>query len=1520
MKKLVTLIALSWTALASAQTADQYIAAGTNDLTLTNWWGADTNFTAALAVSPTNEDANVLKAVTRLLVLPQTPAGSNFLVALGFPKTNRWLPFVPEGGLPTNNYGDPLFPANYNSATAVAFFRTNILAAITNSAANLAVITDPNYTLSLSSNETLIESVTVDYGDIQMLRALLSAAQFFGYTLNENNLSVVVPQVESWMETNGFTYQLALGTYTSILALQNTGDLPASESALTNAIANYFAASAFIRNRPANAINRLFELDASKTDEEATFRTILTNVLASLNGPAELSPNNADAIESTVNLNAWFSGTNSLNKFLPKFKGDVYVNDSLPNYTFGGIVPDWPAYKTENFLRKEFYSYAGIYGGQVSDITFDDPSAGVFGVFVSTNQQVTVVGYDTDSFQNINGDQSGGVSAQFNVDQHGNWQFNSNSVSGVSGYGSFSKDGSFNGELDFTNGDSVQLNGSQQSPLGSFQNAAGNYSGTWSGTDQGHAVSGTLMAILSANGQLAFCVFHNGAQNDGGQAQFGSNNQFITTDTSSGSTIAGTLSSLSMSGTFTNGDKSTTGTWSMSRSANVAFDVPPVITTNLPASKIVALGTNATFFLSVTGSPPLCYQWFFNSNAIPGATASTLVVSNNLWTSTGTYYISASVNNVAGGTNSQQCAVTVTTETTSPTLAITNITSGMLVSNAAFTVMGTAADNVAVSNVFYSLNNAGWSNAVTGNNWANWSAALTLAPGTNIISAYAVNTGGIPSTTNTVKCVYVVSAPLTVQLTGRGTITPNYSNAVLQVGANYTVTAGVVAGSGFAFANWTGGTNLPLTVLTNGPILRFVMASNLVLQANFVDTNRPVLSITNVTAGMQISNANFIVKGWATDNVAVAGVYFQLNTSGWSSATSFNGTNWTAAVTLVPGTNTIAAYAVDTSGNVSVTNTVKCVYVVSAPLTVQLTGRGTITPNYSNAVLQVGVNYTVTAGVVSGSGFAFTNWTGGTNLPLTVLTNGPILQFVMASNLVLQANFVDTNRPVISITNVTAGMQISNANFIVKGTATDNVAVASVYFQLNTSGWSSATSFNGSNWTAAVTLVPGTNTMAAYAVDTSGNVSVTNTVKCDYVVSAPLTVQLTGRGTITPNYSNAVLQVGANYTVTAGVVSGSGFAFTNWTGGTNLPLTVLTNGPILQFVMASNLVLQANFVDTNRPVISITNVTAGMQISNANFIVKGTATDNVAVASVYFQLNTSGWSSATSFNGSNWTAAVTLVPGTNTIAAYAVDTSGNVSVTNTVKCVYVVSAPLTVQLTGRGTITPNYSNAVLQVGVNYTVTAGVVSGSGFAFTNWTGGTNLPLTVLTNGPILQFVMASNLVLQANFVETNRPTLTITSPTSGQHMTNALATVVGTASDSWKVIGVWYQLNGGTWNQPATTNGWTNWTTTVELQNATNKINAYALNLGGNFSTTNSVSFVSSNAFKLLLAFTVAQPLATNGLNFALQLSPGLNGHVQVSTDLVDWLTLTNFVGTNATIYFRDVAATNLNQRFYRAVTP
>ena len=341
-----------------------------------------------------------------------------------------------------------------------------------------------------------------------------------------------------------------------------------------------------------------------------------------------------------------------------------------------------------------------------------------------------------------------------------------------------------------------------------------------------------------------------------------------------------------------------------------------------------------------------------------------------------------------------------------PTIQITAPLPNQLWSNAEFTVLGKAGDNVQVTNVCCSVNAATWTAANPINNWTNWSTQVTLTPGTNTIAAYAMDNSGNLSATNTVKIVYVLDAMLTVSTNGRGAITPNDNGALLQIGRNHTLTAAALARSGFAFANWTGGTNLPLSILTNRPTLVFEMVSNLMLQANFVDTNRPVLKITNVVTGMLVSNANFVVAGTATDNVAVAGVFCQLNGTGWVNPTSFAGRNWSDALTLNPGTNQFQAYAVDTSGNLSPTNTVKIVYVLNAMLTVSTNGRGAITPNDNGALLQIGRNHTLTARALARSGFVFTNWTGGTNRPLSLLTNRPTLVFEMVSNLMLQANFV----------------------------------------------------------------------------------------------------------------------------------------------------------------------------------------------------------------------------------------------------------------------------------------------------------------------------------------------------------------------------------------------------------------------------------------------------------------------------------------------------------------------------------
>jgi len=343
--------------------------------------------------------------------------------------------------------------------------------------------------------------------------------------------------------------------------------------------------------------------------------------------------------------------------------------------------------------------------------------------------------------------------------------------------------------------------------------------------------------------------------------------------------------------------------------------------------------------------------------------------------------------------------------------------------------------------------------------------------------------------------------------------------------------------------------------------------------------------------------------------------------------------------------------------------------------------------------------------------------------------------------------------------------------------------------------------------------------------------------------------------------------------------------------------------------------------DPTPPTNSIIVPATGQRWSNALFTASGKAGDNVGAADVFYSVNGSDWSQAVTINQwTNWTAPVTLRPGTNLLQSYAEDYSGNLSATNSVSFDFVVTNQLTLTTMGMGTFNPNDSNAWLEIGRNYNIA--VTPANGFVFTNWLVSTNgIDGGALVTGATLYFMMSSNLSLQANFLDVTRPTNSITAPTTGQKMTNALATILGTAADNWRVADVLYQLNGGNWSEATTTNNYTNWTSSLlTLVSGTNSVKAYAVDSSGNFSITNSVNFYSSNTFELQMSFAAAEPLTPAGLNFNLQISPGLNGQIEVSTNLITWSAFTNFVGSSTNVSYRDTSATNVSRRFYRAVIP
>jgi hypothetical protein len=197
-------------------------------------------------------------------------------------------------------------------------------------------------------------------------------------------------------------------------------------------------------------------------------------------------------------------------------------------------------------------------------------------------------------------------------------------------------------------------------------------------------------------------------------------------------------------------------------------------------------------------------------------------------------------------------------------------------------------------------------------------------------------------------------------------------------------------------------------------------------------------------------------------------------------------------------------------------------------------------------------------------------------------------------------------------------------------------------------------------------------------------------------------------------------------------------------------------------IRASGLVLLLTFLTfaasspAKNPTITVSSPAKTLQTTSSQLTASGTANDNAALSAVMWSLNNSPWSNATTFNGwTNWTAALNLtLPGTNTFRAYAVDTSGNCSRTNSVSFTYVVMATISVATNGVGRVTPNYSGKTWQAGKSYTLTA--IPGSGYVFTNWTGSMTCGTTNLT------FVLTTNVVLQANFIPSPFLPFTGTSP--------------------------------------------------------------------------------------------------------------------------------------------------------------
>ena len=329
-----------------SQTCEENLAAGRVALSRTNLVLAKSRFEAAATQCPERDDARFLYALARVLAIPSEPSGSNFLNRIGVPSEGRGI-FRWDAWAPSDTNGVWLAPPGVNASEGVAMLRTNILPAISGAAADLASITDPAFSLTLTERETSVTELTVDYGDVLMLRALLHAFEYLGYTAQSWNVDVTLSALRALHDGGMLSVQQVLADYPQLLTFTTTNELLVAKAAFQTAIDRYYEASAVIRAREHN-LQRLFTYDFDHAEEEERFRCILASARASLERPTVL----CTASNYTLHIARHFDGHTSLRDLLPMFAGDRPIVGTLPDATLGGVIFGLTDIAVEGLLAK----------------------------------------------------------------------------------------------------------------------------------------------------------------------------------------------------------------------------------------------------------------------------------------------------------------------------------------------------------------------------------------------------------------------------------------------------------------------------------------------------------------------------------------------------------------------------------------------------------------------------------------------------------------------------------------------------------------------------------------------------------------------------------------------------------------------------------------------------------------------------------------------------------------------------------------------------------------------------------------------------------------------------------------------------------------------------------------------------------------------------------------------------------------------------------------------------------------
>ena len=312
-------------------------------------------------------EAKTLKALTSLALLQRDSGTVTFLNNLYVDSPANIWDARDVGYSPNPSQPNPFRAQNNANANQISsILKNSHLPVYLQAETDLSTFTSDTLLVPLGRSETGYPDISLDRGDILMIRALLACGRGAAYLINSQNSNILINEFVSLTEEPGpVTIEKFLAKFVDAGKLANPSDLPLARQEFKNSITHYKEASEWIRTKRTSNAVRLFNLPGSfgvnrgevytaGLTDEVKFRAKLDEYALLLDGSRLLTGFDNKPIE-TLNAKPFFDGNVNLRSILPSFRKNKIrqgeVTDSFAKA--GGVYPGNTIARTESWLLQE---------------------------------------------------------------------------------------------------------------------------------------------------------------------------------------------------------------------------------------------------------------------------------------------------------------------------------------------------------------------------------------------------------------------------------------------------------------------------------------------------------------------------------------------------------------------------------------------------------------------------------------------------------------------------------------------------------------------------------------------------------------------------------------------------------------------------------------------------------------------------------------------------------------------------------------------------------------------------------------------------------------------------------------------------------------------------------------------------------------------------------------------------------------------------------------------------------------